>query len=95
MSIESLVRYFGAIEDPRCSGKVEHRLLDILIIAVAAVLRHSHLTHAWPGIAAALLVSSFLTLVTAGHTAQTLLAWQARRIRRGTPDLNPTEVQAP
>ncbi len=26
MSIESLGQYFGAIEDPRCSGKVEHRL---------------------------------------------------------------------
>ena len=37
MSIENLVRYFGAIEDPRCSGKVEHRLLDIPIIAVSAV----------------------------------------------------------
>ena len=22
MSIESLVRHFGAVEDPRCSGKV-------------------------------------------------------------------------
>ncbi len=38
MSIESLVRYFGAIEDPRCSGKVEHRLLDILVIAASAVI---------------------------------------------------------
>jgi len=38
MSIESLEQYFGAIEDPRCSGKVEHRLLDILVIAVSAVI---------------------------------------------------------
>ena len=38
MSIENLVRYFGAIEDPRCSGKVEYRLLDILVIAVSAVI---------------------------------------------------------
>src|SRR3978361_828237 len=38
MSIENLVRYFGAIEDPRCPGKVEHRLLDILVIAVSAVI---------------------------------------------------------
>jgi len=38
MSIENLVRYFEAIEDPRCSGKVEHRLLDILVIAVSAVI---------------------------------------------------------
>jgi len=38
MSIESLGQYFCAIEDPRCSGKVEHRLLDILVIAVSAVI---------------------------------------------------------
>jgi predicted transposase YbfD/YdcC len=38
MSVENLVRYFGAIEDPRCPGKVEHRLLDILVIAAAAVI---------------------------------------------------------
>lgn len=33
MSIESLGQCFGAIEDPRCSGKVEHRLLDVPMIA--------------------------------------------------------------
>ena len=38
MSIERLGRYFVAIEDPRCSGKVEHRLVDILVIAVCAVI---------------------------------------------------------
>src|SRR6059058_1708573 len=38
MSIESLVRHLGGVEDPRCSGKVEHRLLDILVIAVCAVI---------------------------------------------------------
>src|SRR5690348_11231170 len=38
MSIENLVQYFGAIEDPRCSGKVGHRLLEILVIAVCAVV---------------------------------------------------------
>ena len=38
MSIETLAQYFGAIEDPRCSGKVGHRLLDILVIAVCAVV---------------------------------------------------------
>ncbi len=36
MSIESLGQYFGAIDDPRCSGKVEHRLVDVLVIAVVA-----------------------------------------------------------
>jgi predicted transposase YbfD/YdcC len=37
MSIEKLGQYFGAIEDPRCGGKIEHRLVDILVIAVGAV----------------------------------------------------------
>ncbi len=38
MSIESLGQYFGAIEDPRCPGKVEHRLVEVLGIAVCAVI---------------------------------------------------------
>ena len=38
MSIENLAQYFRTIEDPRCSGKVEHRLIDILVIAVSAVI---------------------------------------------------------
>jgi hypothetical protein len=38
MSMEKLGQYLGAIEDPRCGGKVEHRLLDILVIAVCAVI---------------------------------------------------------
>ena len=38
MSIENLAQYFSTIEDPRCSGKVEHRLIDILVIAVSAVI---------------------------------------------------------
>ena len=38
MSIERLGQYLGAIEDPRCSRKVEHRLVDVLVIAVCAVI---------------------------------------------------------
>jgi len=38
VSIENLARYFHTIEDPRCGGKVEHRLRDILLIAVCAVI---------------------------------------------------------
>jgi transposase-like protein len=38
MSIETLGRYFAAVEDPRCSGKVEHRLIEVLVIAVCAVI---------------------------------------------------------
>jgi len=36
--LESLIAAFETIEDPRCEWKVEHRLLDILVIAVCAVL---------------------------------------------------------
>ena len=38
MSVEKLVEHFSALEDRRCSGKVEHRLIDILVIAVCAVI---------------------------------------------------------
>src|ERR1700710_78119 len=38
MSIETLAQYFSTVEDPRCSGKVEHRLIDVLVIAVCAVI---------------------------------------------------------
>ena len=38
MSIESLVQHLGAVEDPRCRGKIEHRLIDILVIAVCAMI---------------------------------------------------------
>src|ERR687886_312961 len=38
MSIETLVQHFGTVEDPRCCGKIEHRLLAILVIAVCAVI---------------------------------------------------------
>src|SRR3712207_6642388 len=38
MAIERLVEHFGAVADPRCRGKVEHRLTDILVIAVCAVI---------------------------------------------------------
>ena len=34
MAIETLVQHFGASEDPRCRGKVLHRLEEILVIAV-------------------------------------------------------------
>jgi predicted transposase YbfD/YdcC len=38
MAIEQLVGHFEAVRDPRCGGKVEHRLTDILVIAVCAVI---------------------------------------------------------
>src|SRR5919205_597616 len=36
--LETLIAAFETVEDPRCEWKVEHRLLDILVIAVCAVL---------------------------------------------------------
>jgi predicted transposase YbfD/YdcC len=36
--LEALVAQFASIEDPRCEWRVEHKLIDILVIAVCAVL---------------------------------------------------------
>src|SRR4029450_3751340 len=36
--LEALITEFTSIEDPRCAWRVEHKLLDILVIAVCAVL---------------------------------------------------------
>ena len=38
MSIKGLVEQFSALEDPRIIGRVDHRLIDILVIAVCAVI---------------------------------------------------------
>ena len=38
MTIKNLVQHFGTVEDPRCRGKIEHRLTEILVIAVCAVI---------------------------------------------------------
>ena len=35
MSVEKLVEHFSALEDPRCAAKVDHRLINILVIAVS------------------------------------------------------------
>jgi hypothetical protein len=36
--LEALISTFAQIEDPRCDWRVEHKLLDILVIAVCAVI---------------------------------------------------------
>lgn len=36
--IDKLIEQFSDLDDPRCLGKVEHRLLDILVIAICAVI---------------------------------------------------------
>ena len=36
--LEALITAFAQIEDPRCDWKVEHKLIDILVIAVCAVI---------------------------------------------------------
>lgn len=38
MCAEKLLEHFSDLDDPRCSGKVEHRLMDILVIAVCATI---------------------------------------------------------
>jgi len=34
----SLVRHFADLEDPRCALKRRHRLVDMIVIAIAAML---------------------------------------------------------
>lgn len=36
--ITQLIEHFSELDDPRCPGKVEHHLIDILVIAICAVL---------------------------------------------------------
>ena len=38
MSVRKLFEELSILEDPRCHGKVQHRLIDILVIAVCAVI---------------------------------------------------------
>jgi len=38
MTFKTGTQCFGGIEDPSCSDKVEHRLFNILGIAMAAVI---------------------------------------------------------
>jgi predicted transposase YbfD/YdcC len=38
LALERLLDLLNDVEDPRCGGKVEHRLTDILVIAVCAVI---------------------------------------------------------
>ena len=33
-----LVEHFGNLDDPRCAAKIEHRLIDIVVIAVCAAI---------------------------------------------------------
>src|SRR5512144_448399 len=36
--IDHLIEHFSDLDDPRCPGKGEHRLIDILVIAIGAVI---------------------------------------------------------
>jgi hypothetical protein len=44
MSVEKLVEHFSTLEYPRCAGKVEHRLIDILVIAAIACAERAGMT---------------------------------------------------
>ncbi len=41
MTADDFVTHFSEINDPRCAGKVEHRLMDVLVIAVCATIAGS------------------------------------------------------
>jgi DDE_Tnp_1-associated len=47
MSAKELAEHFSELEDPRCSGKVEHLLIDILVIAVCAVIAAPRVGLTW------------------------------------------------
>jgi hypothetical protein len=36
--LEALISQFARIEDPRCDWRVEHKLIDVLVIAACAVI---------------------------------------------------------
>ena len=36
--IDEWIAQFSELENPRCEGKVEHRLIDILVVAICAVI---------------------------------------------------------
>ncbi|MGZ0189836.1 MAG: transposase family protein [Alphaproteobacteria bacterium] len=38
MAADDLVAHFSGIYDPRCAGKIEHRLMDVLVIAVCETI---------------------------------------------------------
>ena len=38
MTADNLMAHFSKIDDPRCAGKIEHRLMDVLVIAVCATI---------------------------------------------------------
>jgi hypothetical protein len=38
MSVKKLVEHFSALEGPRRAGMVDHRLINILVVAVYAVI---------------------------------------------------------
>ena len=35
---KTLVEHFRELDDPRCAGKIEHRLINFVVIAVCAVV---------------------------------------------------------
>ncbi len=41
MMADDLATHFSAIDDPRCAGKVDHHLMDVLVIAVCATIAGS------------------------------------------------------
>jgi len=59
LALERLLDLLDDVEDPRCSGKVEHRLTDILLIAVCAVIACAE---SWDDIA---LYGDFVALIAA------------------------------
>ena len=45
MSVEKPVKHFSSLEDLRCAGKFNHRLIDTLVILVRAVIACAGVLH--------------------------------------------------
>ena len=73
--LEALITEFESIEDPRCEWKVEHRLLDILVIAVCAVLGEAE---------------SFEDIALYGRCKREWLASASWRCRTASPRTTPS-----
>ena len=66
--LEALISEFEAIEDPRCDWKVEHRLVDILVIAVCAVVGKPRASRTSRSTAAASRLAARLPRVAERHS---------------------------
>jgi hypothetical protein len=94
MSAKQLVDHFAGLDDPRCDGKVEHLLIDILVIAVCAVIAgaESWVEMALYGLEKEDWLRSFLALPNGIPAHDTFD--QVRRLDKPTPRLTTASARS-